>query len=274
MARGRWDKGGRGHDPRHVAGAAAAVVFAAAVLGFFFYQSYAGKPPPVDKVTFCPEKIDSVTAVLLDATDELGVVQRAAIKSRLDEVKDGLPRRARIDVYAVDNADGRLPRAIFSMCNPGSGEDADALKENARLMKRRWTKDFGAKLSEELDRVLGSKAAKYSPIMESIQAVAVQSFGASATRDAHEKRLVVVSDMIQSVPQYNQYKAGPSSFEAFARSEYFRKVRADLRGAEVEIHYLRRETSRAVQGKEHLMFWERYVRESAGRLVRFLPVEG
>lgn len=277
MARsGRWDK--RGKSSLHfkqIALAAGAVALALMIFGFFAYKNLFDRPVKFDKETFCPEKIDDVTAVLIDATDTLSAVQRAAIHDRLDEIKDKLPKRARIDLYALGQDNDGMPHILFSMCNPGTGADADKLSENARLMKKHWTQDFSLKIEEELEALLNAKEAPNSPIMQSIQAVAIQSFGTSMVRDASSKQLVIVSDMIESTKEYSQYGGVKGeTYGNFRKTDYFRKVQADLRHADVKILYVRRETKNHVQGNEHFQFWEKFIHDSSGRLHTFIPIEG
>lgn len=276
MARGdRSRKRGRkgGHTTQFViAGVLAALTLA--ISGFFIWHLTSPRLA-VDKETLCHEKVASVTAVLLDATDELTAVQREDIRNRLDAIKDGLPVRGRIDLYAVGDTSDGMARKLFSMCNPGSGKEADSLTQNPRLMKQRWTKDFSFKLDDELNKALATKQASESPIMEAIKDVAVQSFGAAATIDAEEKRLVVASDMIEFTSGFNQYLGGSAmDFDSFAKSAYYGKVRTDhLRGVDVEIFYVRRSTAKGVSGsKEHRLFWEYFFRGSGGRLSHFAPI--
>lgn len=271
----RWDRKGGVEKTSHAIMAVVAGLLAVCIIGFFFYKAHTGKAGHIDKTTFCRENIDSVTAVLIDATDELSVVQRTAIRNRIGQVKEGLPKYGRIDLYAIGEENQGMPRTLFSMCNPGTGADADAISENARLMKKKWTKEFSEKLDREIDRVMAAKAAAQSPIMEAIQAIALQSFGNTQTVRAEEKRLILVSDMIQHSTALSQFKGvAAGSFEKFAKTDGYRKVRADLTGVNVEIFYLHRTVAKNIQTPEHLTFWEQFIRDSAGRLTRFLPIEG
>lgn len=251
------------------------VLVGASLFGFFIYKSVGDAAPQFDKVTFCPPKVPSVTAVLVDGTDVFSAVQRAAIRSRLDAVKEVVPKRGRIDLYAIGEEQDGLPRALMSVCNPGTAEEADKFTENAALVKKRWTRDFSDKLDQELGNLLETKEAAISPIMEAVQAIAIQSFGAAETRDAVEKRFVIVSDLLQYTKEYSQYQGVKGdAFGAFSKSDYYRKVRPDLRGADVEILYVRRSTKNNVQGKEHLLFWEKFIDASNGHLVHYIPIEG
>lgn len=251
-------------------GAGLAVLAGAAIIGFFLYQNF-NRAPDLDKTSLCPSKIDSVTAILIDATDEITAVQKVDIANRLDAIKERLPKGGRIDLYALGEDKNGLIRQLFSMCNPGTGQNASALTENARLMQRRWTRDFSAKLDDELKKVMNVKDQPQSPIMEAVKAVAVQSFGGTATSNAEEKILVIASDMIQFTGSYNQYK-GIGDFEAFTKGQYYQQVRTELRGVEVELIYIRRQTAKNIQNPEHVRFWERFFRASGGKLSHVAPI--
>lgn len=261
---------GKSGNTGYAIGAGLAVVLGAAIFGFFFYQNF-NKAPAIDKMTFCPNKVDSVTAVLIDATDEITPVQKVDIANRLDAIKEKLPKGGRIDLYALGEENKGLTRQLFSMCNPGSGQNASALTENARLMERRWKRDFSEKLDDEMKRVMSFKDQPQSPIMEAVKAVAVQSFGGTSTANADGKVLVIVSDMIQFTGSYNQYK-GIGDFDQFTKGQYYQQIRTELRGVDVELIYVRRQTARNVQNPDHVRFWERFFRASGGKLAHVAPI--
>ena len=89
--------------------------------------------------------------------------------------------------------------------------------------------------------MLTTPASDESPIFESIQSIAVRAFGALPESNK-DRRLVIASDMLQNTPEYSQYH-GIGSFEEFKRSQYYRRVRADLRGVEVELYYFAEESA-------------------------------
>ena len=63
-------------------------------------------------------------------------------------------------------------------------------------------------------------------------------------------------------------------FENFRKTEYYRKVRADLTGVRCEILYVRRETKRHIQGAAHINFWQLYFADQNGEITRVRMVEG
>src|SRR3546814_13411971 len=110
-----------------------------------------------------------------------------------------------------------------------------------------------------------------SPIMESIQSIAVSAFQGFGGDGA--KRLIIASDMLQHGADYSQY-GGKLDFAQFRQSAQYRKLRADLRGIEVEVFYLRRETRKSAQGAAHVQFWRDYLEDLGGRLTHVVALEG
>jgi hypothetical protein len=79
--------------------------------------------------------------------------------------------------------------------------------------------------------------------------------------------------MLQHTPEHSHYNA-MTSFQAFRLSPHYRRVRTDLRGIEVEIMYVRRETKPSVQGQKHIEFWQQYITDMGGILTHVVSLEG
>src|SRR5205823_1437091 len=141
-----------------------------------------------------------------------------------------------IEAYAVDRINDHVTSPVIHRCNPGNGNDLNALYQNPDLARRHW-KTFSEDLNKELERVMNLAASTTSPIFEAIQATALRTFNVPAYKDV-PKRLVIVSDLIQNVPgKLNQYK-GTQNFSEFKHLAYFTEVRADLTGVTTSILYL------------------------------------
>lgn len=230
-------------------------------------------PKPTDSVTFCPEQIESVTAVLLDATDPPSPAQRKEAKNRIEEIKKQLPINGRIDLYALGMRDkDGLTERFFSLCNPGETLNPLVQKATAdrlKQVKKLWKEGFGDKLTNQIERFLASPATNESPILEAVREVALQSFDTFETKNATRKNLIIVSDMIENTRNYSQYKLSPSKLN-FADLQYlpFYKLIAvnALNDVRVEIIYIKRRD--ALSGTEaHYNFWRSFF-ESVGATVR------
>jgi hypothetical protein len=77
--------------------------------------------------------------------------------------------------------------------------------------------------------------------------------------------------MLHNTPQYSMYQAIPD-FEAFAASDYGRKMQADLGGAEIELHHVLHYPK--LQTARQLQFWQNYFSRSGARIVAVRPMEG
>jgi hypothetical protein len=150
-----------------------------------------------DSGTLCPTNgPESVTAVLIDATDPLNPVQQADIQRRLDDLKDEIPKNGELDLYTVRATAHELLRPELTVCNPGRGSKVRPFIGNQKRTEERWRRRYSDRVDQVLAELLSARAAEVSSIMESIQAVAVQAF-AGTKLDGVPKRLIVVSDMMQ-----------------------------------------------------------------------------
>lgn len=227
----------------------------------------------LDQSTLCPQEgARALLVVLVDRTDPLTTVQQAALHMRLEEMKDSVPRYGALQIFAIGPVRETLPRPIVDLCNPGRGEDIDPAVGNPRLVEQRWRERFSAPIALLLNQLVKANEATTSPIMESIQSIAVSTFG-SKTAAEIPKRLIIASDMLHHTREYSQYTSTPD-FKSFRNTPYYRGVRANLRGVEVEIIYIRRDTRRAVQGKAHILFWRDYISDLGGVVTRVVALEG
>src|SRR2546425_13130724 len=77
-----------------------AVLALLALFGTYAYFKW--QQVTIDKETLCPvDKPQSLTVILIDRTDPLTVVQREALRNRLDDIKNEIGRYGGIAVYSV-----------------------------------------------------------------------------------------------------------------------------------------------------------------------------
>src|SRR3546814_5040552 len=88
------------------------VLVAVAGIGGAYWYVDSGRVA-LDKVTYCPQDgAHSLTVVLLDRTDPLTTVQRAALRGRLEEVKQAVPRYGALTIYSVGPIGAALLRPV------------------------------------------------------------------------------------------------------------------------------------------------------------------
>jgi hypothetical protein len=212
---------------------------------------------PTDATTLCPTKRppSEVMVILLDVSSRLSEAQRLQLQNQLARLRDGIPRLGLVQVYTVDKLRQRLTKPVNHLCNPGTGAELNQIYQNPQLARKKWY-DFAAKLRADIDGEIKSPPHKTSPIFEAIQATALRTFG-KPEYDGLPKQLVIVSDLLQHVPgKLSMYKEVPS-FDSFKYTDYFARVRSDLRGVSVLVYYLVRPQVKE-QDRKHIEFWDEY----------------
>jgi hypothetical protein len=212
---------------------------------------------PTDQRTLCPTKRppSEIMVLLLDVSSRFSEPQRLQLQNQLARLRDSIPRFGLVEVYTVARLRRRVTEPVNHLCNPGTGAELNQMYQNPQLARKKW-EGFATKLRADIDRQISSKPLKTSPIFEAIQSTALRTFG-KPEYDGLPKRLVIVSDMLQHVPGGLSMYAGVPSFDSFKNSDYFARVRSDLRGVSVLIYYLVRPKVEA-QDWKHIAFWGDY----------------
>jgi hypothetical protein len=257
---------------KHLLGGALAVL-ALGVLGVGAYvYATISRPPVLDATSLCPvDGPHGETVVLLDSTDAIPDIAKHEIRTALIDMAETLPTYDLIEIRLLDP---KIPggRMIFSKCNPGDGSNLSEYTANPRLARQRWMDGFREPLDQALDAGFTPAPGKTSPIMETIQQIAVDRFTGRNVEQV-PKTLVVISDMLQYGPDYSQY-SGDLSYDRFKGSVAYRKVRTDLHGASVEIYYIQRQTTHPVNSVDHIRFWEEWVHDNNGRFMQATKLQG
>lgn len=212
-----------------------------------------------------------VLVLLLDVSDTLSEPQRLALRNELDRIVERVPRLGRIETYAISGSGERVTNPLKPFCNPGDGKDVSHLYANPEKAKKRWG-EFQTKLHGQLDGVMRSGDSATSAIFEAIQSTALRTLGAPEY-DGVAKRLVVISDLMQNVPEKVSFYRGVPDFSKFRTEEYFSDVRADLSDVQVDILYLSRGPAERL-GRDLLHFWEQYFAAQGALVNSVTPVYG
>ena len=239
--------------------------------GAYVYATVA-RPPTLDKTTLCPvDGPRSVAVVLLDSTDEIPDIAKREIRTTLVDMAETLSPYELLEIRLLD---AKLPggRSIFSKCNPGDGSGLSEYTANPRLARQRWLEGFRTPLDEALATGFKPLPGKTSPIMETIQRIAVERFTGRAAEEI-PKSLVVISDMLQHGPDYSQY-TGDLSFDRYKASGEYKKAQTDLHGADVLIYYIQRKTGKPINSADHIRFWAEWIHDNNGRLKQANKLQG
>lgn len=208
--------------------------------------------------------------LLVDKTDPLTFTQKQAFSVILSElVEKRVPEGVLLSVFVLgeDFKDNATP--IVELCNPGNGSGKSELTSNLNRLRKQYEERFVGPLLKQSDALVSAQSAKYSPIFEMLQLVGINAFHKHDVKG--ERRLIVMSDMLQNTPQFSMYK-GAVDFSAFAESNYGKKTQLELRDVEVELHYLM--NAPQLQTKRNLKFWEDYFSKAGARIVAVRPLEG
>ena len=241
----------------------------AAIIGGVAY--YLNTRPKELTPNMCPADGPIAHYVLLvDKTDPLNFTQKQAFSVLLSElVEKRVPESALLSVFVLgeDFKDNAEP--IVELCNPGNGSGKSELTSNLKRLRKQYEERFVGPLLRQSDTLLAAQSSKFSPIFEMLQLVGINAFRKHDVKG--ERRLIVISDMLQNTPQFSMYK-GDADFRGFAESNYAKKTQLELRDVEVELHYLM--NTPQLQTKRNLKFWEDYFSKTGGRIVAVRPLEG
>ena len=257
---------------RHVFGGALAVLSLAVLAAGAYYYFTLPRPPVLDRASLCPVGGPrAITAILLDSTDEIPDIGKREIKTILTDIAETLPDYALLDLRLLDPA-AAGGRPIFAKCNPGDGSGLSEYTGNPRLARQRWMDEFRQPLEQALAAGLKPTPGKTSPIMETIQRIAVERFS-GRTAEGIPKALVLVSDMLEHQPDYSQY-SGDLSFARYKASRAYKKLQTDLHGAAVSIYYIQRATAKPVNSASHIQFWADWIRDNNGQFKQASKLQG
>lgn len=229
------------------------------------------QPQGLDTDTLCPKDGAKGHYVLLvDKTDPLTFTQKQAFSVVVHElIEKRIPEGYLFSVFVLGEDFRETAAPIAELCNPGTGAEKSEWSANLRKLRRQYEERFVGPLVKQTEALVSTQSAKTSPIFEMMQLVGINAFRKHDVRG--ERRLIILSDMLHNTPQFSMYR-GSIDFANFATTDYGKKAQADLRGVEIEIHYLM--NSPQLQTKRNLKFWEDYFDKAGARIVSVRPLEG
>lgn len=246
--------------------AALFVVVAVVILVIIFWPG-----EPIDSITMCPAKGPKGHVVLLvDKTDPLNFTQRQAFVTFLEELAErDIETGHLLSVFVLGEDYQETAKPIFERCNPGKGEGKSELTDNIQKLRKNFRDSFREPMLKFADSLQATHSAKFSPILEMIQLASINGFRKHAIDG--QRRLIIVSDMLQNTPQFSMYRE-ISEFQSFQSSDYGKKMQSDLKGVQIELHYVM--NTPHLQTRRHLKFWEDYFSNAGARIVAVRPLEG
>jgi len=221
-----------------------------------------------DPQTNCPPSgPKAVHLVIFDQSDPVSPQQAQRIRQVMQQLKMAAQVGDRFDIYSFEGDTRNVLEPRLVMCRPP--EKANEWIENVEKARRRY-EDFGRKLDAIVDELLKASTRPTSPIIESLRAASITSFGPLSESKEIAFRVTLFSDMIQHSELCSHYRNDPD-FGQLARSAAWPSSRPDLKSAETEVFYLlrpdaKRAGGRAIQTRGHQNFWEQLLPAAGAQL--------
>jgi hypothetical protein len=128
---------------------------------------------------------------------------------------------------------------------------------NKNYSIKQYKERFLKPLKLQIDNLIEAKSSSTSPLIESMQSAIIESF--EANTNTGEKRLIIVSDMIQHTGLYSFYKEKPSykNFNEISTKSGEGIMRLD--GITVEILIVARSFPKGTRG-DIVRFWSLFLK--------------
>jgi hypothetical protein len=228
----------------------------------------------IDAQTNCPRAGPrGVHVIIIDRSDPISQQQAQIIRQRIQALKIDAPLGLRFDVYTFEGDTKNVLEPILKVCSSGKPEEANEWIENPEFVRRQYEERFSSVLDRTIDGLLQEATRDSSPIIESLRAAAITSFGAFESSKV-PLRLTLISDMVQHTQLSSHIRAEPN-FSLLSKNPTWGLIRPNLNRVETEILYLLRPTAvragRPIQNRGHQMFWEELISGSGGRLNKIEP---
>lgn len=243
-----------------------------AVIGIIAWTySHAPGHVDVDKLTGCPVGgPNKAQFIIVDTTDALPEMSKKQVEQALMVIAGSARKGELLEVRTIDTGStaGTLQ---FSKCSPGDGSDEDITTGNPEKTRKRWQADFIKPFQGILPGILDGELGKSSPILETLQAIAVERV-APLRQAGVPVELLVISDMRQHSSAFSHYKSN-ASYADFKGSAAYRNLHTDLGGASLAIKYVQRQTPR-IDEQDHLQFWMDWANDNGAVLETVERLQG
>lgn len=270
MARKRRQKSGR----RDALVGAFFGIIGLAAIGLLIWGSLWSSKSRIelDADTNCPVRGPSaVHVILIDRSDPITPQQGQQIRQIFDSYFAKARTGERFDLYVASGDAVNVLTPVASVCSPGRGDQVSELTANPQMVQRKFDEKFIAVLRDNLQRLLATSTAETSPILESIRAAAVSSFGALEPGQM-PLQMTVVSDLVQHSAANSHFR-GETGFSDLSKRPAWRLLQANLKGASVNFLYLARPSAvrngQLIQSRGHQHFWEEAIKSSGGTVTGF-----
>jgi hypothetical protein len=242
---------------------------------FVHFVLLAPDPPERDADTGCPETGPAaLTAIMIDATDRIGAISRADVLARLEEYVAASREDEMVIGFEARPVGEEIDEPLLTVCHPGDPDTASEWTQNPTFIRRRLEERFRQPLEALFRDLLSREEATTSPLMESVQSVAVSFLGRDEYVDI-PKRLVLVSDLMQHSEYLSFFRQPGVDYDTFSRSRGAAALSTDLRGTTVDVLFVQREAHDLVPSTRGLAeFWGRWIEDQGGLLGPVVSIDG
>jgi hypothetical protein len=220
----------------------------------------------------CPPNPTSYFAVLVDVTDPMTLPQRQDLRNKLEELKGDVPKGGKIAIFKVQAANEQLLSPMLEVCNPGDASDVSEMNGDPKAAQKTWSEKYEAPLNRVFQQVVVASGSDQSPILQSIQSIALTELNDRKQKDK-PKRLIVISDLLQNTSGLSFYGHIPSGDEVL-KSREFATARTDLRGIDVQLWMLQRPDFSTSQPRSLADLWDQLISAEGGNLISVYRVSG
>lgn len=229
----------------------------AVVFGLFTVVAF-NQPPTLIAETGCKsDRQDPAhTIVLIDQSDPFSENDIEWVFELINDEAHSLPKYGRLTVLTPNAANPYAPNRVFSKCTPGSGTNANPITQNPKMIEAKWEETFHDPLLADVRIAMLDTRQDNSPLSEAVFAI---SDRADFQPDAEERRLVVVSDLMQHSSDFSFYKTG-ADYDAFLQSK-LAEAFPRLEGVKVVSRVVPRQMYDLPMG-EVKAFWRAYFAET------------
>jgi len=228
------------------------IIVSAVILVAFLGLNFALKPPAVG-VDNC--RLDGVipahTIVVIDQSDRFEQNDADWVVELIRRETISLRSEGRLTIYSVvDNAERPIDM-LFQRCTPGAPNALTGLYQNRQIREQAFQEQFKSSLDGGIREAIQNDRADSSPLFETFEQLLRRPDFAP---NIDNRRLIIVSDMIQNSPRYSFYRQ-PADWDLFAEAVGYAGSER-FEGVNIIAHQANRDRG---PGRDELRaFWEEY----------------
>jgi hypothetical protein len=197
-----------------------------------------------------------VTFVVVDQSDPFERADREMVDDVVTDWMATSKRGDRIEIFTPDLDKPFEPTVRFEACAPANPGTANPLVSTAKKLRPDW-EIFEKRLRSAIVDALSSEVAESSPLVETVVALSREP----EFRRAHDREIILISDLMQKSDAANFYKGVPADPERFAAGSNLGK--AELKDVKVKVRYAARRSQ--WQKRETVRtFWRRWIEWQSG----------